>query len=121
MTVYLGRKERVYGIPAYIAICDLLHRRHIAGASVLLGCGRRRPRTAAPCALLRANANVPMMIIAVGSGERIGGVLPELAELIRRPMLTLERLRVCKRDGELLERPHALPGVDEQVCRCSRS
>jgi len=28
-------------------------------------------------------------------------------------MITLERVRVCKRDGELLERPHALPGVDE--------
>jgi PII-like signaling protein len=29
-------------------------------------------------------------------------------------MFTLERIRVCKRDGQLLERPHALPGVDER-------
>jgi PII-like signaling protein len=28
-------------------------------------------------------------------------------------MITLERVRVCKRDGALLERPHALPGADE--------
>ena len=54
-----------------------------------------------------------MMVIAVGSGELIGRVLPELGGLLRRPMITLERVRVCKRDGELLERPHALPGVDE--------
>jgi PII-like signaling protein len=40
-------------------------------------------------------------------------VLPELGGLLRRPLFTLERVRVCKRDGELLERPHALPGVDE--------
>jgi PII-like signaling protein len=59
------------------------------------------------------NADVPMMIIAVGSGERIGQVLPELGALLRQPMFTIERVRVCKRDGELLERPHALPGVDE--------
>ena len=54
-----------------------------------------------------------MMVVAVGSGELIGRVLPELGGLLRRPMITLERVRVCKRDGELLERPHALPGVDE--------
>ena len=40
-------------------------------------------------------------------------VLPELGGLLRRPLITIERVRVCKRDGELLERPHALPGTDE--------
>ena len=54
-----------------------------------------------------------MMIIAVGSGERIARVLPELGGLLRRPLITLERVRVCKRDGELLARPHELPGTDE--------
>jgi PII-like signaling protein len=54
-----------------------------------------------------------MMVIAVGSGERIGRVLPELGGLLRRPLLTLERVRVLKRDGELIERPHQLPGTDE--------
>jgi PII-like signaling protein len=46
-----------------------------------------------------------MMIIAVGSGRRIAQVLPELGGLLRRPLLTLERVRICKRDGELLGRP----------------
>jgi PII-like signaling protein len=54
-----------------------------------------------------------MMIIAVGSGERISRVLPELGGLLRRPLIILERVRVCKRDGELLERPHELPASDE--------
>ncbi len=113
LTIYLGRKERVNGMPAYVAACDLMHRRHIAGASVFLGVDglihgqRERAR------FFGRNADVPMMIVAVGSGDRIAGVLPELGELLRRPMFTLERVRVCKRDGELLERPHALPGVDE--------
>ncbi|OBG31290.1 DUF190 domain-containing protein [Mycobacterium sp. E3198] len=113
LTIYVGRKERVNGAPAYIAICDLLHRRRIAGASVFLGVDgvtnghRQRAR------FFGRNANVPMMVVAVGSGDRIGAVLPELGELLRQPMFTLERVRVCKRDGELLERPHALPGIDE--------
>ena len=36
------------------------------------------------------------------------------AVVLRRPLLTVERIRVCKRDGELLARPDALPDVDEQ-------
>ena len=32
-------------------------------------------------------------------------MLPELGGLLRRPLLTLERVRICKRDGELLCRP----------------
>ena len=114
LTIYVGRKERVYGVPAYIAICDLMHRRRLAGASVFLGVDgiahghRQRAR------FFGRNGDVPMMIIAVGSGERIGRVLPELGGLLRRPMMTLERVRVCKRDGELLERPHALPEADER-------
>jgi PII-like signaling protein len=113
LTIYVGRKERVYGVPAYIALCDLMYRRQLAGASVFLGVDgtvrgqRKRAR------FFDRNADVPMMIIAVGSGERIGRVLPELGGLLRRPLVTLERVRVCKRDGELLERPHALPGTDD--------
>ncbi|BBZ72774.1 DUF190 domain-containing protein [Mycobacterium paraseoulense] len=114
LTVYVGRKERVNGTPAYIAICDLLHRRRIAGASVLLGVDGVTDGQRHRARFIGRNANVPMMILAVGSGERIARVLPELAALLRRPMFTLERVRVCKRDGELLERPHELPGVDER-------
>jgi PII-like signaling protein len=40
-------------------------------------------------------------------------VLPELGALLDRPLVTLERVRVCKRDGELVARPHALPGTDD--------
>jgi PII-like signaling protein len=113
LTIYVGRKERVSGVPAYVAICDLLHRRQIAGATVLLGVDGIAHGERQRAHFFGRNADVPMMIIAVGSGERIGQVLPELGALLRQPMFTIERVRVCKRDGELLERPHALPGVDE--------
>lgn len=113
LTVYVGRKERVYGVPAYIAICDLMYRRQLAGASVFLGVDGIAHGHRQRAQFFARNTDVPMMMIAVGSGELIGRVLPELGGLLRRPMITLERVRVCKRDGELLERPHALPGVDE--------
>src|ERR1700757_1078502 len=113
LTIYLGRKEPAYGVPAYIALCDLLYRRGLAGASVFLGVDGTAHGQRKRAAFFSRNPDVPMMVIAVGSGELIGRVLPELGGLLRRPMITLERVRVCKRDGELLERPHALPGVDE--------
>ncbi|HVY77646.1 MAG TPA: DUF190 domain-containing protein, partial [Solirubrobacterales bacterium] len=114
LTVYVERQERVGGAPAHVAICDLLQRRGIAGATAFLGVDgtvrgeRQRGR------FFSRNAAVPTMVIAVGAGERIAGVLPELAGLLRQPLITLERVRVCKRDGELLERPHALPSQDER-------
>lgn len=113
LTIYVGRKERVYGMPAYIAICDLMYRRRIAGASVFLGVDGTAHGRRQRAQFIGRNADVPMMIIAVGSGSLIGRVLPELGGLLRRPLITIERVRVCKRDGELLERPHTLPGTDE--------
>jgi PII-like signaling protein len=113
LTIYVGRKQRVDGVPAYIAICDLMHRRGLAGATVLLGVDGVAHGERQRANFFGRNADIPMMIVVVGSGERIGQVLPEIGALLRRPMFTLERVRVCKRDGQLLERPHALPGADE--------
>jgi PII-like signaling protein len=52
------------------------------------------------------------MIIAVGAGQAIAGALPELGALLDRPLLTLERIRVCKRDGRRLAQPQRLPDAD---------
>jgi PII-like signaling protein len=102
LTVYLGRQERVYRVPAFVAVCDLLHRRGIDGATALLGVDGTAHGRRQRAAFFSRNAEVPMMIIAVGAGEQIGRVLPELGALLRRPLLTLERVRVCKQDGRSL-------------------
>ena len=102
LTVYLGRQERVYRVPAFVAVCDLLHRRGVDGATALLGVDGTAHGRRQRAAFFSRNAEVPMMIIAVGPGEQISRVLPELGALLRRPLLTLERVRVCKRDGRRL-------------------
>ena len=96
-----------------MAVCDLLHRRGIAGATALLGVDGTRRGTRQRARFFGRNADVPMMVIAVGSGERIRRVVPELGGLLHDPLLTLERVRVCKRDGRLLAEPEALPATDE--------
>jgi len=113
LTVYLGRQERAYRMPAFMAVCDLLHRRGVDGATALLGVDGTVNGERERAAFFGRNAEVPMMVIAVGSGERIGRVLPELGGLLRRPLLALERVRVCKRDGLVLGSPGDLPATDE--------
>ena len=113
LTVYLGRQERAYRVPAFVAVCDLLYRRGIAGATALLGVDGTSRGTRQRARFFGRNADVPMMVIAVGSGERIRRVVPELGGLLHDPLLTLERVSVCKRDGHLLTAPEALPGTDD--------
>jgi PII-like signaling protein len=113
LTVYLGRQERVGGMAAFAAVCDLLHRRGVAGATVLLGVDGTAHGVRTRARFFARNADVPVMVIAVGDGGSIARVLPELGALLRRPLLTLERVRVCKRDGERLADPHTLPATDD--------
>jgi PII-like signaling protein len=114
LTVYCGRQERAGGRPAFVAVVDLLRRHGVAGATVLLGVDgtargeRRRAR------FLGRNADVPLMILSVGEGERIAAVLPELEAMLADPLLTLERIRVCRRDGTALAAPAELPASDAE-------
>ncbi|MBA2324790.1 MAG: DUF190 domain-containing protein [Pseudonocardiales bacterium] len=112
LTVYVGRQEKVYRVPAFVAVCDLLHRRGLDGATVFLGVDGTSHGVRTRARFFGRNADVPMMIVAVGPGENIARVLPELGGLLRRPMASLERVRVCKSGGEPRELPHALPAQD---------
>ncbi|MGV0741815.1 DUF190 domain-containing protein [Mycolicibacterium sp. XJ870] len=114
LTVYVGRHSRVAGTPAYRAVCAALHRHGFAGATVFLGVdgtvhGRRRRAR-----FFSRNADVPVMIVAVGTGDQVNSVRRELDALLDRPLVTVERAQLCKRGGELLTRPSALPQTDDQ-------
>ena len=112
LTLYVGRSERIGGRTAYAAIVDVLHDHGVAGATVLLGVdgtahGRRRRAR-----FFGSNTHVPAMIISVGAGDRIASALSALEAILLRPLATLERVRVCKRDGRLLSEPPQLPETD---------
>jgi PII-like signaling protein len=114
LTIYVGRGERTFRVPTHIALCDHLQQRGVAGASVLLGVDGTYHGERQRARFWDRNLDVPSMVLAVGPSDRMDRVLPELGALLRRPMVTVERVRVCKRDGQLLERPYDLPDVDEQ-------
>jgi PII-like signaling protein len=114
LTIYCGRQERIHGAPAFVGIVELLHRRGIAGATVLLGVDGTAHGIRERARFFGRNAEVPLMIISVGSGADIAKVLPELGAMLPRPLITLERVHVCKRDGQPLAEPADVPAVDER-------
>jgi PII-like signaling protein len=117
LTVYVGRQERVDGRPAHQAVVDRLHRAGIAGATVLLGVDGTAHGVRQRAKFFARNAGVPMMVISVGDGDRIAAVLPELGRMLARPLVTLERVRVCKRDGRRFAAPPDLPEMDASGLR----
>jgi PII-like signaling protein len=106
LTVYVGRQERVGGRPAYEAVVALLRRCGVAGATVLMGIDGTAHGARQRARFFARNAQVPLMVIAVGDGDRIASALPDLLEMLPRPLITLERVRICKRDGRRLANPH---------------
>jgi PII-like signaling protein len=105
LTVYLRRRQRLGGVPAYVGVCELLRRHGVGGATALLGVdgtvagARRRAR------FLSANADVPTLVVAVGAAGPVRAALAELRQALGEVAATLEAVRVCKRDGKLLGRP----------------
>jgi PII-like signaling protein len=91
LTVYARRGE-------HRGVVAALHRHGVAGATALLGVDgtvrgvRRRAR------LVGDNRDVPVMVVSVGETDRIHAALAELPGVES----TLERVRICRRDGVAL-------------------
>jgi len=112
LTIYCGRHERAGSRPAFVAIVDLLRRHGLTSANVLLGVDGTARGMRERARFFGRNVQVPLMIIAVGSGSKLSGLLPEIAALLERPLLTLERVRICKVDGRRLAEPQQPPEMD---------
>jgi PII-like signaling protein len=112
LTLYVGRAERASGRPTYLQLVELLRQHGLDGATVLLGVDgiahaeRRRGR------FFSRNADVPLMIVSVGPVEAISSALSRLGDLLAKPAITLERVLVCKQDGQRLAEPRRLPADD---------
>jgi PII-like signaling protein len=88
LTVYVGRGE-------HRAVVAALHRHGVAGATALLGVDGTTHGVRRRAGLVGSNRDVPVMVVSVGETDRIMAAMEELAE----PLHTLERVRVCRRDG----------------------
>jgi PII-like signaling protein len=110
LTVYCGRKETVRGGPAFVAIVDLLHRHGLSGATVMLGVDATVRGERHRARFFSRNADVLLVIESVGERERALTAVEELGRTLDEPLLALERIRICRRDGQALADPHDGPG-----------
>ncbi|WCS19701.1 DUF190 domain-containing protein [Mycobacterium marinum] len=114
LTVYVGRQVRVGGSPAAYAVCELLRQHGFAGATVLLGVDGTADGERFRARFFGRNVNVPLMIIGIGTAAQVSAAATKLATVLTNPLLTIERVRLCKNDGRLFARPQQLPPTDDQ-------
>ena len=112
LTLLLGRQQRLAGSPAYLAVCEILYRTGFTSAAAFLGVdgtvdGQRRRAK-----FFSRNPGIPLLVVGVGTAHQVASACAELSGLLPDPLLMLERIRICKSNGELIEQPHSFPATD---------
>jgi PII-like signaling protein len=112
LTVYGGRSVRAAGQTGYVTAIDLLRQSGAAGASVLLAVDGTLHGERQRARFFARNANVPLMLLAMGDGKTIRKAVPGIAGLLDDAVATVERVQICKSDGTTLSEPHLVPETD---------
>lgn len=105
MRIHIGERDKFQGKPLYVAIVELLRRKHYAGATVLraiMGFGASSTLHIDRIEVL--SLDLPIVVECVETAERIDAILPEIDAMIGGGLITLERANV------IMYRPHAAAG-----------
>ena len=95
LRVYLGESDRWHGKPLYQAIAERLRERGLAGATVLRGIeGFGAKQHVHTTRILSLSEDLPILIEAVDSEEKIRAIMPEIDEMLGDGLMTLERVEV---------------------------
>ena len=98
--IYIGERDQHHGRPLHDAILELLRERRIAGATVIRGyAGFGAKAHIHTTRLLRLSEDLPMLIEAVDTEERLRAVLPELDAMVVDGLITVERVEVIAYRG----------------------
>lgn len=100
LKIYVGESDRFEGRPAYQAVIDLLRKRGLWGGTVtrgIYGYGKRSRLHSASA--LRLSEDLPLIIEVVESREKILPLVPELSEMVKGGLITLEDVEVLRHIG----------------------
>ena len=109
LTVYCGRGEQAAGTLVHRAITAHLRSAGVDGATAFLGVDGTVHGRRARARFFSRNADVPVMIVAVGGRAQVRRSLTSVHRLAGDPIVTMEGIRVCKRDGRLIAPPPTPP------------
>ncbi len=105
LTIYCGRRWRDQGRAAHLRVVEALHDQGVAGAATFLGVDGTVHGHRTRARFLSANRNVPTMTIAVGQRAQMESALVVIRQAVPDAIITIERVRVCRRDGRALASP----------------
>ncbi|MBN1346127.1 MAG: DUF190 domain-containing protein [Phycisphaerae bacterium] len=95
LRIFIGESDKCGGRPLHQAIVEKAREHGMAGATVLrgvLGYGANSRLHSAK--ILRLSEDLPIVVEIVDEPERIAGLLPDLDEMIKEGLVTLEKVRV---------------------------
>jgi len=93
--VYLGESDHWHGKPLYQAIVERLREHGLAGATVLRGIeGFGAKQHLHSTRILSLSEDLPILIEAVDTEEKVREILPELDQMVADGLITLERVEV---------------------------
>lgn len=112
LTVYGGRGVRSGGQAGYVAAVDALRAAGASAAVVFLAVDGTLHGARQRARFFARNANVPLMLLAVGERGPLAAALPRVAALISEPVVTVERVEVLKAAGAAVAAAAAVPERD---------
>jgi PII-like signaling protein len=97
MRIFVGEGDRYGGRPLHEALLELFRKEGLAGATVLRGvAGYGAHSVLHTDRLLDLSADLPLVVEAVDSRERIDAVMPRIDEMMDGGMITLEKATVIR-------------------------
>lgn len=100
LRIFIGESDHWHGKPLYEAIIHLFQESGMAGATVVRGIeGFGASSHVHTTRLLQLSQDLPVVIEAVDTEEKIASVLPRLDEMVTEGMMTLERVHVVRYRG----------------------
>ncbi|MGM0770333.1 MAG: DUF190 domain-containing protein [Halobacteriota archaeon] len=95
LRIYLSENDRCDGRPAHEVILEFMRDSKIAGATVLHGIeGYGVHSKIHTISILRLGTDLPLILEAVDSEERIRKILPELRKMIPKELITLQQVEI---------------------------
>ena len=95
MRIHIGESDKWHGKPLHEAIVELLRKEGFSGATVLRGVGGYGGSSVYHTdKLLQMSQDLPIIVEAIESTERIETILSRLDEMVEGGLITLEKVRV---------------------------
>ncbi|HEX5136063.1 MAG TPA: DUF190 domain-containing protein [Planctomycetota bacterium] len=97
LRIFVGESDRHEGRPLHEAIVLLAREKGLAGATVLRGiAGFGAASRIHTTKILRLSEDLPIVIEIADRPERIASILPELDQMVREGLMTLEKVHIVK-------------------------